>query len=155
MDINILNFKASKLLKGNLLDTYSPFSGDLSEAVQEIKTDRDEPFTLYPFKAGLLNNVNNKFQAKNDEQAVLRIPIGYSLATKMEADDNIFNYRIYNLINFGLSALVKKHGSLENKQVICERPGQKGIYFTDVQDAAAIELRFFVCNKESNNVSTS
>lgn len=146
MNIDVLNLYAAEILSGNLLDKYQPFEGLLDEAVQ-IETKNQDAFNL-KMVAGAIKTVSNEKDADVNSYAIIRVPIGYTLASRFETDKQLFNYMIYNYINKALGAFTRQFGNLKNKTVTCEWPGSDGKYFNNLQDSAAIELRFFVDEKK-------
>lgn len=142
LNINLLNAWAHEIVNGNLLDTYFPFEGNLDDAIQIEKYDA-QAFNLLA-TSGYLKEVKNETPAPKDHFGITRYFIGYTLALKMQNNKNIFYYEMFNLINRNLNSFTRKFGDLKGRKVICERPGEVGVYFRELENAAAIELRFYV-----------
>ena len=153
MDFDIsdnLNKIAHELLKGNLIERYTPYEGDLSMAVQLMpNVSSDDVFILKSPVSGLLKNIIPIKDIPKDTDTLLRIPIAYSMIVKFENDLNQFNYYMYNLINKALGAIVKIYGGdVSSLEVISELPGLSGKYFKHMEDNACVELRFFAHKKQ-------
>lgn len=146
LKIDKLNSYAKEILSGNLLDTYKPFSGNLNEATQ-ILPKNVEAYNLNTLVSGLTQDVYSRFVCEKDTQAIIRFPVGYALALDMQDNKNLFNYHMMNLVNLALTSFTYKCGNLDNKMVVCERPGSFDEFFRHVENVAAIELRFVLMDK--------
>jgi len=114
--LELLNFRAEKILSGNLVEKYRPFKGNLKEAVQIL--NHPEGATTLKLVAGLVKDCVNKTAPEKGTVAVVRQCIGYNLATQISTDVNKFNYHILNIVNLALCALEEEYGHLEGK--ICQ-----------------------------------
>ncbi len=141
LDIDKLNKFAKNVLSGNLLNTYKPFVGNLDEAVQILYPDEDA-FTL-KLTTGSIKDVHGN-EPTPGNKAIIRVPLSYTLACRMQLNENLFNYHMLNLVNTALNSLTRVYGNLDGKSVFCESPGKPGEFFRDMENAAAVELRFFV-----------
>jgi hypothetical protein len=147
LDLNKLNQWCDQIMSGNLLDTYEPFDGYLDDTVQ-IQTNYSSvgAFSLTNITVGNLKTVTNTNSPSPDSCAILRVPISYKEILNLQTSHNLFNYHMFNLINKSLGALIRKYGSLNGLKVVTERPSRKGIYLQELENSAAIELRFYVEN---------
>lgn len=144
-----LNQMAVGPLSGNLLERYIPFEGLLDEVV-EVHQISDSVFSLNSLTAGLLKTVESSVEASSNNIAIIRIPISYSTALKIQNDLDLFNFQIYNLVNKVLGAFKRKLGNMDEKwEIRADVRGMPGHFFRECENLAAVELRFFATIKPS------
>lgn len=147
--IEVMNLRATKILSGNLLDTYFPFElqGNLKDNVT-VETKDNGCFFLK--NSYCYFNRPLRDRPKQKSIGVLCVPIGYLETLQIIEEEKKFNYYMMNIVNLALNALSDTFGNLEGLYVTCERPGAKGEFFRDLENSAAYELRFFVQTKEND-----
>lgn len=142
LDLIKLNLYASRILSGNILETYKPFTGDLDGSIQILPKSQDVYYLNSPI-SGSVKDVKNVVRNK-DDSAILRLPISYTLALKMQENENLFNYEMLNFTNLALGSLTRVYGDLTGKTVVCCTPGTTGSFFRELENIAAIEMRYYV-----------
>lgn len=142
LDLEKMNLRAEKILKGNLLEKYQVSDGNLLASVQLVPKNVGA-FNLSLMTGGI-KSIQMGYEADKDQQAIIRCLISYTMCRKME-DINVFNYEIYNLINKALNAFTATLGDLPLGRIVtCERPGDPDEYFKELETYAGVELRFFL-----------
>jgi hypothetical protein len=78
-----------------------------------------------------------------DHGIILRLGIPYSTASRMDVNNSTFIGTMSYLLNYGLRIIADRYGEGAVLQTTINRPGETMGYLRDLENSAAIELRFF------------
>lgn len=140
-----LNRLAKAYLKNVNIASLQPMNLDTEGGVT-IFPNTEDAFRLNPPVAGSWRPVQG--DVNRDDGAVVRMVMGYTMAARIEQNPETFNYYFSMMLNSGLASLSRELGFLQFREIICERPGTPGVFFKELEEAAAFELRLYVKKKE-------
>jgi hypothetical protein len=146
-----LNRLAHKYLAGNISPRSILISAPERTGVTIIPSDPVNAFMLNPSVAGTVRtfNVDGREQIDPDRRGAIAICpqlLGYSLMSRaLDPDgEREFWQTMAHLIQAATLQFATEFGTeyVNRCSLVCERPGQPGVYFRDLDNAAAVELRF-------------
>lgn len=144
MQLDKLNKRAAKLLKGNLAKKYLPYVNNFDAKV--LICPRESVAFYLKSPASPCRLVAEK-SIEDEESAVLRVIIPDEAQKHLKHVDT-FNYYISCIINSALVSLTKEVGDLHNRAVIAERPGGAYPEYFRLTELGDLELRFYLTKKE-------